>query len=228
VARAPPPAQPDQETEAARLFDPSHSGLSYKKLFVYHRQQTHGHVILGAGKSAGEGARATWIVRHTNDMSHYESLQRPKYEYHRRLPHYQTASGALFVTFRTFGLILSDRARDLVLRHCLYDHGKRIQLSAAVVMPTHVHLLFWALRDPAGWPFPLADIMQSLKGSSAHTLNKLLHRSGPVWDEESLDHVLRSDESWEQKREYIRQNPVKAGLVRSPETYRWLWLNPRG
>lgn len=161
-------------------------------------------------------------------MSLYEPLRRSKYEYHRRLPHYQTASGALFVTFRTFGdLALSDSARDLVLRHCLYDHGKRIDLSAAVVMSNHVHLLFWALRDQAGWPFPLVDIMQSLKGSSAHTLNKLLHRAGPVWDEESFDHVLRSDESWQQKREYIRQNPVRAGLVTSPETYRWLWLNPR-
>ena len=94
-------------------------------------------------------------------------------------------------------------------------------------MPTHVHLLFWALRDSTGWPFPLVKIMQSLKGSSAHTLNKLLGRSGPVWDEESFDHVLRSDESWEQKREYIRQNPVRAGLVERPEDYRWLWLDPR-
>jgi REP element-mobilizing transposase RayT len=162
-------------------------------------------------------------------MSYYQPLQRPKYEYRRRLPHYQNASGALFVTFRTFSnLILSDAARDQMMRHCLYDNGKRIYLSAAVVMPTHVHLLFWALRDRAGWPYPLVDILQALKSSSAHTLNKLLHRAGPFWDEESLDHVLRSDESWQQKREYIRQNPVKAGLVKTPEDYRWLWLDPRG
>jgi len=162
-------------------------------------------------------------------MSFYEPLLRPKYEYHRRLPHYQNASGALFVTFRTFSnLILSDPVRDQMMRHCLYDHGKRIQLSAAVVMPNHVHLLFWALRDQAGWPFPLVDILQALKSSSAHTLNKLLHHAGPVWDEESFDHVLRSDESWEQKREYIRQNPVRAGLVRRAEDYRWLWIDPHG
>jgi len=161
-------------------------------------------------------------------MTEYNSLQRPHYEYRRRLPHYQNASSALFVTFRTFGrFVLPEPARDLVLRHCLYDHGKRIQLSAAVVMPTHVHLLFWALRDSTGWPFPLVKIMQSLKGSSAHALNKLLGRSGPFWDEESFDHVLRSDESREQKREYIRQNPVRAGLVERPEDYRWLWLDPR-
>ncbi len=58
------------------------------------------------------------------------------------------------------------------------------------------------------------------------SVNKLLRRPGPVWDEESLDHVPRSDESWEQKREYIPQNPVRAGLVTSPEAYPWLWLNP--
>jgi REP element-mobilizing transposase RayT len=160
-------------------------------------------------------------------MPYYTSLQRPKYEYRRRLPHYQNASGALFVTFRAFSTSgLPESARDLVLKHCLYDHGKRIHLSAAVVMPTHVHLLFWALRDETGWPFPLVDILQSLKGSSAHSVNKLMRWAGPVWQEESFDHVLRSDESWEAKREYIRQNPVRAGIVKRPEDYRWLWLNP--
>jgi REP element-mobilizing transposase RayT len=160
-------------------------------------------------------------------MRRYEALGRSKYEYRRRLPHYQTASGALFITFRTFArMVLPEPARDLALQHCLHDHGSRIQLSAAVVMPTHIHLLFWALKDQAGWPYPLIDIMQSLKGSSAHTLNRMLQRSGPVWDEESFDHVLRSDESWEEKREYIRQNPVRAGLARRPEEYRWLWLSP--
>ncbi len=169
-------------------------------------------------------ANATSEVR----ISTYRSLERPKYEYRRRLPHYQNATGALFVTYRTFGkLVLPDEARDLALRHCLCDHGKRLHMSAAVVMPTHIHLLFWALRDVDGWPFPLVDVMQSLKGASAHTVNRLLRRQGPLWDEESFDHVLRSDESWEEKREYIRQNPVRAGLVRRPEDYRWLWTNPR-
>jgi REP element-mobilizing transposase RayT len=123
-------------------------------------------------------------------------------------------------------MILPEPARDRMLAHCLYDHGKRIQLSAAVVMPNHVHLLFWALRDDSGWPFPLVTIMHSLKSASAHTINKIMGRSGPLWDEESFDHVLRSWESWEEKREYIRQNPVRAGLVRKPEDYRWLWLDP--
>jgi hypothetical protein len=38
--------------------------------------------------------------------------------------------------------------------------------------------------------------------------------------------VLRSDESLKEKCEYIRQNPVRRGLVKRPEDYRWLWVNP--
>jgi hypothetical protein len=57
-------------------------------------------------------------------------------------------------------------------------------------------------------------------------INKLLHRDGPVWEEESFDHVLRSDESLKEKCEYLRQNPVRRRLVKRPEDYRWLWVNP--
>src|SRR5439155_11547552 len=78
-------------------------------------------------------------------------------------------------------------------------------------MPDHVHMLFLPLRDEEGWPYPLVDILQCLKSTTAHRINKLLHTSGPVWEEESFDHVLRSDESLKEKCEYIRQNPVKAG-----------------
>ena len=102
----------------------------------------------------------------------------------------------------------------------------RIHLHAVVVMPDHVHLLLTPLRDGEGWPFPLVDILQCLKSTTAHRMNKLLGMSGPVWEEESFDHVLRSDESLKEKCEYIRQNPVEAGLVERPEDYRWLWVNP--
>ena len=151
----------------------------------------------------------------------------PKYQYRRHLPHFQKSDTPLFITFCTGGpLVLPEEARDVVLNHCLRECGVRVDLFAAVVMPDHVHLLLAALRDENGWPFRLVEIMQSLKGATSHRINKLLHRSGPVWEEESFDHVLRSDESLKEKREYIRQNPVRARLVQKPEDYRWLWVNP--
>lgn len=121
---------------------------------------------------------------------------------------------------------LPGAARDLVLGHCLREHENRIRLYAAVVMPDHVHLLLSPKRDLDGWPFPLVDILQCMKSATAHRINKVFNLSGPVWEEESFDHVLRSDESLKEKCEYIRQNPVRRGLVRRAEEYPWLWVNP--
>ena len=151
-----------------------------------------------------------------------------KYEYRRRLPHYQKDDRPLFVTFRKLSKDpFPEPARDIVLRHCLHDDGEKMQLHTAVVMPEHVHLLLTPLRDAEGWPFSLGEILKLVKGTSARSVNKLLDRTGPIWQDESFDHVLRSEESLQQKIEYLRQNPVRRGLARKPEDYRWLWLEPR-
>src|SRR3954451_10775328 len=124
-----------------------------------------------------------------------------KYRYRRRLPHLQKADSDLFITFCTAGRrILPEQARDLVLEHCLREGGilpmagegarpapaPRIHLHALVVMPDHVHLLLRPLRDEDGWPFPLLDILQCFKRTTAHRINRLLRTSGPVWEEESF------------------------------------------
>jgi REP element-mobilizing transposase RayT len=185
------------------------------------------------------------LIRHRlNAAAPAYSLQMPpkilaKYRYRRRLPHLQKSDADLFVTFCAGGpFILPPAARDLVFEHCLREGALRpwapgsthpvvrIQLHAAVIMPNHVHLLLQPLRHANGWPYPLVDILQCLKSTTAHRINKLLDRSGPVWEEESFDHLLRSDESLQQKAEYIRQNPVRRGLVERPEDYKWLWISP--
>jgi REP element-mobilizing transposase RayT len=97
-------------------------------------------------------------------------------------------------------------------------------MHAVVIMPDHVHLLFTAMRDTEGWTFALPEILRAIKGSSARSINKPTGRTGPVWQDESFDHVLRGDESLQETIEYIRQNPVRKGLVEKPEDYEWLWL----
>jgi REP element-mobilizing transposase RayT len=147
------------------------------------------------------------------------------YEYRRRLPHFQKPDRAVFVTFcKNNREPFSSPARDLVLQHCIHDHGKRIHLHAAVVMPEHTHLLLTPMEDEQGWPYSLATILKRIKGVSARSVNRSLQCSGSVWQEESFDHVLRSAKSFAEKLEYIRQNPVRRGLVLKPEDYRWLWV----
>jgi putative transposase len=96
-------------------------------------------------------------------------------------------------------------------------------MYAFVVMPDHVHLLFSPLLDPDGYPYALAKIMHGIKGASAHAINRALGRRGAVWEEEFFDHVIRNDQSFEAKWQYIEFNPVEAGLVENPRDYPWLW-----
>ena len=41
----------------------------------------------------------------------------------------------------------------------------------------------------------------------------------PHWQEGFFDHLLRSSESYAEKWEYVRMNPVRAGLVPTPEEW---------
>ena len=147
-----------------------------------------------------------------------------KSEYRRKLPHLQVEDRPLFVTFVTYQRwVLPNLIRRLVLEHCLHAHGKKVQVHGVVVMPDHVHLIFTPLKDDQGNLFGLAEIMNGIKGASAHSINKTLQRKGRVWQKESFDHVLRSDEKIREKVDYICQNPVRRGLVESVDDYPWRW-----
>ena len=147
-----------------------------------------------------------------------------KYKYRRNLPHIEKNDRAHFVTFVTADRwLLPEEAREIVLRSCLHDHEKKLFVHVIVVMPGHVHMIFEPLRDAEGYVFTLAEILNPIKGVSAHGINKLLGRRGNVWQDESFDHVLRSDEKLAVKIEYVRVNPVRRGLVTRPSDYRWLW-----
>jgi REP element-mobilizing transposase RayT len=147
-----------------------------------------------------------------------------KYSYRRTLPHFQKTNRTIFVTFSSDKRwILPEIARKAALDCIVHENGASAELHAAVVMPNHVHLLLTPLLGPEQWPFPLAEIMRRIKGRSARKINLLLSRSGRVWQEESFDHVLRSNDSLAQKAEYICQNPVRAGLAEAESQYPWLW-----
>jgi ATP-dependent DNA helicase RecG len=144
--------------------------------------------------------------------------------YRRRLPHIQTEDRPYFVTFCTLDRwVLPESVRDAVLAHCLHDHGTKIEALAAIVMPDHVHLIFSPGRKADGSVCSLPEILQSLKGASSHTVNRLLGRKGSVWQEESFDRIVRTSESLNEKIDYVLSNPVRTGLVERPEQYPWQW-----
>jgi len=53
------------------------------------------------------------------------------------------------------------------------------------------------------------------------TLSTAVSSPKPHWQEGFFDHLIRHDESHSEKWEYVRQNPVRAGLVKQPQDWRW-------
>jgi len=145
--------------------------------------------------------------------------------YRRKLPHLQRDDKPHFLTFCTHQRwILPNAARDIVLACCLHDNDRKIDVDAAVVMPDHVHMIFTPLLNQAVCDaYSLAEIMDAIKGASAHKINRLLGRSGKVWQTESFDRVLRSSEKLDEKIRYILDNPVRGRMVSNWNEYRWLW-----
>jgi REP element-mobilizing transposase RayT len=136
----------------------------------------------------------------------------------RNLPHLNVPGATYFITFRC-NRELSPAARDVVFGTILACHQKKLDLDAAVVMPDHVHLIFRLLEA-----HELSQVLHHIKGSSARQINLMLQRRGPVWSDESFDHIIRQTEELEEKLQYIRQNPVKRGLVDHPDAYQWSFI----
>ena len=94
-----------------------------------------------------------------------DSGMQRKYEYRRKLPHYQPDFKAFFITFSTYHRwvlpepVPSDRDRYLPRRQ-----RKKVLPDAVVVMPDHVHMVLTPKYDANG-PVSIAEIMQAHKGS---------------------------------------------------------------
>jgi REP element-mobilizing transposase RayT len=98
------------------------------------------------------------------------------------------------------------------------QYGAEIEhykLHSWVVMPNHVHLLLTPRVS-------LSKLMGSLKAATAKRANLFLKRTGkPFWQDKSYDHLVRSSDEFRRIQCYIENNPVTAGLARTPEEYFW-------
>lgn len=96
----------------------------------------------------------------------------------------------------------------------LSQSNSAYMLHAWCIMPNHVHLVL----EPAIGN-TLSDVLQRIKSWSAHQINQRLGRSGALWQRESYDHLVRDDADFVRCCDYVRQNPVRAGLADSAESY---------
>jgi REP element-mobilizing transposase RayT len=88
---------------------------------------------------------------------------------------------------------------ETALRH--FD-GVRYRLGEHVIMPNHVHALVMPLA-----PWTLSEILHTWKSYTAKQINRELGQTGPFWQKESFDHIVRSEAALTHFTRYIRDNP---------------------
>jgi putative transposase len=106
--------------------------------------------------------------------------------------------------------ILTDEWRNAGSRH-----GWAI--GRYVIMPNHVH--FFCSAELGAKTLPM--FLQAWKQWTSKRIKCELNLAGTFWQEEFFDHVLRSSESYSQKWDYVKENPVRAALVKSSDEWPW-------
>jgi REP element-mobilizing transposase RayT len=109
-------------------------------------------------------------------------------------------------TLHRKNLLANDAVHERFRRYCK-DAGKfDISVGRYVLMPDHFHLFVCG-----GPEFVLGVWVRGLKRAMVPT--------GGMWQPGFFDHVLRSDESYSQKWNYVRENPLRAGLARTADDW---------
>ena len=90
----------------------------------------------------------------------------------------------------------------------------KFQLHDFVIMPDHLHLLMTLQGNVT-----VEKAMQLIKGGFSYRLKRDFGYQGEVWQRGFSEVRISDRQSFLQHREYIVQNPVKAGLAATAERY---------
>jgi putative transposase len=115
----------------------------------------------------------------------------------------------------------NDKVAEVVADSLHRRDGRVYELLTFCIMPNHVHAIFTPLEASQGNYYSLTEILHSLKRNSAKQANTILGRTGPFWQDESYDHVVRDQSDLERIVQYVLYNPVKAGLTEAWQDWQW-------
>jgi len=118
-------------------------------------------------------------------------------------------------TFKRRAILASKEAAAILTdtwRNARSRHGWAI--GRYVIMPN----LFCSAELGAK---TLPMFVQAWEQWTSKRIKRELNLAGTLWREEFFDHVLRSSESYSQKWDYVKENPVRAALVKSSDEWPW-------
>jgi putative transposase len=118
-------------------------------------------------------------------------------------------------TFQGKALLQSERSALLFIDTLRsYAQAGKFTVHDFVVMPDHVHLSITIDNMTS-----IEKAVQLTKGGYSYRRKKELGHQGEIWQKGFSEVRITSRASFLKHREYIDQNPVRAGLAKTPEEY---------
>ena len=111
-------------------------------------------------------------------------------------------------------LLDGENLHQAFLAFCQKGQAHGVFVGRYVLMPDHLHCFVGV----GSGGLSLSKWVQILKVTLAKSLRAQGHE-GPFWQKGFFDHLSRSGESYRRKWEYVRANPVRAGLVERAEDW---------
>jgi REP element-mobilizing transposase RayT len=99
--------------------------------------------------------------------------------------------------------------------HCFQD--QRYLLSCWAILPNHCHAVIRPFEE-----HPLEGLLGAMKGVTARHINAALDVTGPLWEEECYDRIVRGEEHLWRVIQYIGRNPHAVGLAAAATWRRWI------
>ncbi|HZE57478.1 MAG TPA: transposase [Chthoniobacterales bacterium] len=124
-------------------------------------------------------------------------------------------------TYRRRRLLAADAVYDAFVGFCQRAYAEHsIAVGRYVIMPDHIHLFVSGPNEfeLGRWMGMLKQCLEKAVIATTSSTGRRLQR--PIWQRGFFDHVLRSEESYGQKWNYVRDNPVRAGLVADADGWR--------
>jgi len=104
--------------------------------------------------------------------------------------------------------VFSDWRCGRLLVRVLMQEQQRTETLAYVIMPDHLHWLMQLKED-----VPLDKVMRGVKCISSDQINRLLSRSGRLWQAGYHNRALRTTDNLVAAARYVVANPLRTGLV---------------
>ena len=123
-------------------------------------------------------------------------------------------------TYRRRPLLATPAVHNAFVRfsRLAYDkHG--IAVGRYVIMPDHIHLFICGPNDfeLGRWMGMLKQCLEKALPATASPIGRRLQKT--IWQRGFFDHVLRNEESYARKWEYVHENSVRAGLVANADDW---------